>query len=168
MRHELKEMLRACSAAFSRIEKIYIFSAVGVFAVGLALILVLADGSRSGDVARVETPANESERFTFDLPLIVVQLPSAVRSKEPRSLVVNGSLQFKGKSDKKLTHSIRMAKKLTPSIMDSILTGMQREDSNAINNPAVVNRVVLDQTNVVLRPYGVSAERLLMDDIEVR
>lgn len=168
MRHELKEMLRACSAAFSRIEKIYIFSSLGVFAVGLALVLVLADGGLSRDVARVETPANESERFTYDLPLIVLQMPNAVRSQEPRSLVVNGSLQFQGKSDSQLTHSIRMAKKLTPSIMDSILTGMQREESDTISDPAVVNRVVLDQTNIVLRPYGVAAERMLVDGIEFR
>lgn len=168
MRHELKRLLRAFSSAFSRIEKIYIFSALGVFAVGLALVLTLAGGSPSSDVARVKTPANETERFTYDLPLIVLQVPNPVHTEEPRSLVVNGSLQFKGKSDKQLTHSIRMAKKLTPSIMDSILTGMQRQDSDVISDPAVVNRVVLDQTNIVLRPYGVSAERMLMGDLEVR
>jgi len=168
MRHDLKGMLRTCSAAFSRIEKIYIFSAIGAFAAGLALVLMLADGGLSNDVARVETPANESERFTYDLPLIVLQMPSAVKSSEPRSLVVNGSLQFKGKSDSKLTHSIRMAKLLTPSIMDSILTGMQQEEFDAISDPAVVNRVVLNRTNIVLQPYGVSAERLLMDDPEFR
>lgn len=168
MRHELKEMLRACSAAFSRIEKIYIFSAVGAFAVSLALVLLLADGSRSSDVAQVEIPANETARFTYDLPLIVLQVPNTVRTEEPRSLVVNGSLQFRGKSDSKLTHSIRMAKLLTPSIMDAILTGMLQEKSSAVSNPAVVNRVVLDQTNLVLHPYGVSAERMLIEDIDVR
>lgn len=168
MRYDLKGMLRACSEAFSRIEKIYIFSAVGVFVVGLALVLVLADGSRSSDVVRVETPANETERFTYDLPLIVLQVPNPVLADEPRSLVVNGSLQFRGESDSTLTHSIRMAKLLTPSIMDSILTGMMREKSSAIGNPDVVNRVVLDQSNLVLHPYGVSAERMLIEGLEYR
>lgn len=168
MRYDLKGMLRACSEAFSRIEKIYIFSAVGVFSTALALVLVLADGSRFSDAASVEIPANESERFTLDLPLIVLQMPGAARSDELRSLVVNGSLQFKGKTDRKLTHSISMAKKLTPSIMDSILTGMQKERSDAISDPAVVNRVVLVQTNLVLHPYGVSAERMLIEGLEFR
>jgi len=168
MRYELKGMLRACSEAFSRIEKIYIFSAVGVFAVALALVLILAEGSRSSDVARVEIPANQTEQFTLDLPLIVLQMPGLARPDELRSLVVNGSLQFKGKTDRKLTHSIRMAKKLTPSIMDSILTGMQKERSDAISDPAVVNRVVLVQTNLVLHPYGVSAERMLIEGLEYR
>lgn len=168
MRLDLKGMLRACSAAFSRIEKIYIFSAVGVFVVGLALVLVLADGSRSNDVARVEIPANQTERFTYDLPLIVLQMPGTAPSDELRSLVVNGSLQFKGKTDRKLTHSIRMATMLTPSIMDAILTGMQKQRSDAIIDPAVVNRVVLDQSNLVLHPYGVSAERMLIEELEYR
>ncbi len=168
MRYDFKAMLRACSEAFSRIEKIYIFSAVGIFALGLALILALADGSRSSDVARVEIPANETERFTYDLPLIVLQMPGVAPSDDLRSLVVNGSLQFKGKTDRKLTYSIRMAKMLTPSIMDAILTGMQNEKSDAINDPAVVNRVILDQSNLVLHPYGVSAERMLIEDLEFR
>jgi hypothetical protein len=168
MRDDLKGMLRACSAAFSRLEKIYIFSAIGAFAAGLALVLLLADSGRSGDVARVEAPANESDRFTYDLPLIVLQVPNAVESREPRSLVVNGSLQFRGKSDRQLTHSIRMAKLLTPSIMDAIMTGMYRQEFDAIKNPAVVNRVVLDQTNIILRPYGVSAERMVMGNMELR
>lgn len=168
MRHALKEIQRACFGAFSRIEKIYIFSAIGVFAAGLAAVIILSDTGLTGDVARIQVPANESERFTYDLPLIVLQMPNTAHSQEPRSLVVNGSLQFKGRTDKQLTRSIRMAKLLTPSIMDSILTGMHRAEIDAISNPDVMNRLVLDRTNIVLHPYGVSAERMLMEGMDIR
>lgn len=168
MFHELKKILYSCSAIFSRIEKIYIFSALGAFAAGLALVLLLVGGDTSDDTARAETLADKKEQYAFVLPLIVLQVPNTVPSSTPRSLVVNGSLQFKGKSDKQLIHSMRMANLLTPSIMDAIMTGMYREEATALKNPAVVTRVVLNQSNSVLHPYGVSAERMLIDEIELR
>ena len=174
MRHKLKAMLQAFSVAFSRIEKIYIFSSIGVFLAGWVVVLLVAGpdvgdiGNGSGESAAVEKPANQEDRFTYELPLIVVQMPNQANLLRPKSLVVNGSLQFKGKSSKQLTRSIRMAKLLTPSIMDAIMAGIRREGPDKASNPVVVNRIVLDRSNEVLRPYGVAAERMVLGDVEVR
>ena len=152
---------------FSRTEKMYIFSAVALFFIGLSAVLMLEEGVVTLREEMAASQAlNESAVFTYELPPIVVPL-AAGPQKPRRPLVINGALQFEGESERSLRQSLRVAKRLTPSIMDAIQTRMRRNPAKSSQDTAAINQAVLDSTNGVLNRYGVTASRVLVEDPHV-
>ena len=164
MRREASKTIAETWSLFSKTEKTYIFYAVAVFSLGFAAALMLEKSAAAPrDEVALPRALNEAAVFTYELPPIVVPLAAGPQAPR-RLLVVNGALQFEGETERRLRESLRVAKRLTPSIMDAIQTRMRRRAAAPSHDTAAINRAVLDSTNGVLSRYGVTARRVLVED----
>ena len=164
MRQKTSGAIAEAWSLFSRTEKTYILVAVTVFFIGLSAVLMLEKVALTPQEEMAASQAlNESAVFTYELPPIVVPL-AAGPQKPRRPLIINGALQFEGETEGRLRESVRVAKRLTPSIMDAIQTRMRRSPAKSSQDTAAINQAVLDSTNGVLNRYGVTASRVLVED----
>jgi hypothetical protein len=139
-------------------------AAVALFAAGLALVAAWPQQARAANNAGQST-VNETGEPIFGLPPIVVQIPG--RGRAARTIVFKAALIFDEVDADRINDSQRLAKTLLPKIMDSVITGVQNHQFVDLTNTEEVNKVVLDRSTVVLKPYGVLLKGLRMEHLGV-
>jgi len=138
---------------------------VALLAAGLALVAALPQQARAANNAGQST-VNETGEPIFGLPPIVVQIPGRGRANA-RTIVFKAALIFDEVDADRINDSQRLAKTLLPKIMDSVITGVQNHHFVDLTNTEEVNKVVLDRSTVVLKPYGVLLKGLRMEHLGV-
>jgi hypothetical protein len=139
-------------------------AAVALFAAGLALVAAWPQQARASNSG--QSTLNETGEPIFGLPPIVVQIPGRGRANA-RTIVFKAALIFDEVDADRINDSQRLAKTLLPKIMDSVITGVQNHHFVDLTNTEEVNKVVLDRSTVVLKPYGVLLKGLRMEHLGV-
>lgn len=117
----------------------------------------------AGELARAAGEADVEP--SFDLPPIIVQVSQNGRPHQ-KTLVFKAALVFDETDPERINDSMRMAKTLLPKIMDSVITGVQGHHFDAGSKPEEVNRLILDRSVAVLKPYGVVVKYLRMESLD--
>ncbi len=150
---------------FSRNEKLCIGATLGFFVFGMILAAILHD--QSNWRASIDTAfADANYSSTYTLPPIVVQLPKSIRPSG--SLVISSSLEFNAGTLTEAANGARLAKLLSPRLVDSIVTGVREQRYLIAKDASAADRVILDRSNTILRPYGVVASRLSAQHMDYR
>lgn len=139
-------------------------AAVALVAAGVALVAAWPQEARASNSG--QSTVNETGEPIFGLPPIVVQIPGRGRT-HARTIVFKAALIFDEVDADRINDSQRLAKTLLPKIMDSVITGVQNHHFVDLTNTEEVNKVVLDRSTVVLKPYGVLLKGLRMEHLGV-
>lgn len=113
-----------------------------------------------------EPAADKAPQPIFNLPPIMVQVPDN-GGRELKTVLFKAALVFDEVDPERINDSERIAKSVLPKIMDSVITGMQRHHFTDKTTAADVSRLVLDQSNAVLKPYGVIIKKLKMEHLAI-
>jgi len=151
-----------------------------LFRVLLVAGLLLLTASWTGTAAAASSPAKADSHAAgkkpdahsgsdaidpiFGLPPIVVKVPERGKRID-RTIVFKADLVFDEVENDRINDSMRVAKALLPRIMDSVITGMQGKYFDDLSTPASLSDVVLQRSNIVLKPYGVVAKALRLQDL---
>ena len=150
---------------FSGKEKLCIAATLGFFVCRHARAVFLHD--QSNWRTSIHTAfADSNYSSTYTLPPIVVQLPKSIRPSG--SLVISSSLEFSAGTLTEAANGARLAKLLSPRLVDSIVTGVREQRYLIAKDASAADRVILDRSNSILRPYGVVAARLSAQHMDYR
>lgn len=150
---------------FTAKEKTCIGATLGIFALGMVLAVILHD-SPNWRTSINAAFADSSYSSTYTLPPIVVQLPKSVRPSG--SLVISSSLEFNAGTLTEASKGARLAKLLSPRLVDSIVTGVREQRYRIAKDASAADRVILERSNTILRAYGVVASRLSAQHMDYR
>ncbi len=150
---------------FSGKEKMGIAATLGFFVIGMLVAVILHDPTNWR--TSIHTALADSQySSTYTLPPIVVQLPKSIRPSG--SLVISSSLESNAGTLTEAAKGARIAKLLSPRLVDSIVTGVREQRHIIAKDASAADRVILDRSNSVLRPYGVVASRLAAQHMDYR
>jgi hypothetical protein len=107
----------------------------------------------------------DEEAPSFGLPPIVVQLRTR-DGQGNKTISFKAALIFDEVDWDRIEDSMRVTKTLMPRIVDSVISGIQNRRFETPPDGAAVDRLVIEYSNAVLKPYGVVIKELRMQYLE--